>query len=187
MKFTIRRIQSGQLMDSNMYSTYWQTLYDVEHENEMARIEAHYTTLPMSEEKSLPVEPATRARNVAKQSRKLRANPAGQDKRWSPPEKIKTTKGSPADQKAKKLAMDIKRQRKWIEPFLAEPICHDLVIHNKKKEEWIPPKKVRVCKPIYDKPCGGVVANYCNSKWPSMPNQGMTTIYIAPRWPLSFN
>ena len=131
-----------------------------------------------------PIAPLPRQRKMAKDVRKSRASPSGEDKRWTPPEKIKTIKGSPADQKAKKIAMDIKRQRKWIEPFLAEPLCHDLVIHNKKKPEWIPPKKVRVRKPIYDKPCGGVVANYCINKWPTCPSQSMTDIYIAPRWPI---
>jgi hypothetical protein len=186
-------------MDSIMFSTYWQTLYNVSDPFHLDKIEygmlAQHTKEKVEEsacdytekcqcEKCLPTEPATRSRNVGKESRKRRARPVGQDKRWSPPEKIKTTKGSPADQKAKKIAMDIKRQRKWIEPFLAEPLCHDLVIHNKKKPEWIPPKKVRVRKPIYDKPCGGVVANYCINKWPTCPSQSMTDIYIAPRWPI---
>ena len=185
----------------NFYSdsTYWSTLhniammsndiiyneiYKIYSETEDVQVPYNKVQEPIECDPILPTEPVTRSRNVGKESRKRRAKPSGQDKRWSPPEKIKTTKGSPADQKAKKIAMDIKRQRKWHEPFLAEPICHDLVIHNKKKTEWIPPAKVRVRHPIYDKPCGGVVANYCNSKWPTCPNQGITT-YIAPRWPVN--
>ena len=171
-------------MNFNAESTYWSTLYNISEmvkDNEMANMYKIYTTdqpekIPFETTESdlcLPSEPSIRRRKLAKESRKLRAKPAGQDTRWSPPEKIKITKGSPADQKAKKIAMDIKRQRKWIEPLLDEPICHNLVIHNTKK----------VRAQIYDKPCGGVVANYCNSKWPTLPNQCMTTIYIAPRWP----
>ena len=182
----------------NFYSdsTYWSTLHNIAMMSNDAIYNEIYKTYseiqdvqvpciqePIECDPILPTEPATRSRNVAKESRKRRAKPAGQDKRWSPPEKIKTTKGSPADQKAKKIAMDIKRQRKWHEPFLAEPLCHDLVIHNKKPEEFSTPIQVRVRKPIYDKPCGGVVANYCVSKWPTC-STGMTTIYIAPRWPL---
>jgi hypothetical protein len=173
-------------MDFNTESTYWSTLYNIsemDNDTRLTKIYKIYSEIqddklpcePIECDPVLPTEPTARRRKLAKEARKSRAKPAGQDKRWSPQEKTKITKGSPADQKAKKIAMDIKRQRKWIEPFLAEPICHDLVIHNN--------KKVRVRSPIYDKPCGGVVANYCNSKWPTCPNQGMTTIYIAPRWP----
>ena len=181
-------------MNFNTDSTYWSTLYNISEMNkdkEMADMYKIYAAdqhekvpcEPTEYDLCLPSEPDGRRRTLAKEARKRRANPAGQDKRWSPQEKTKITKGSPADQKAKKIAMDIKRQRKWHDPFLAEPICHDLVIHNKKQEEWIAPKKVRVRSPIYDKPCGGVFANYCKSKWPTCET-GMTTIYIAPRWPL---
>ena len=108
-----------------------------------------------------------RRKKVPRESRKKRAHPVGQDKRWNPAEITVTKKGSPADQKAWRN----KCKRVWREAFVEEEI--DVYAENK-------PAKVRT--PVYDKPCQSPHANYCNSKWPDCP--GIKRVYVTPKWPV---
>ena len=112
----------------------------------------------------------TRRKTVHKKYRVQRkSQPEGL--RWQPAEKVIHVRGSPADRKAKDLAMRVKRERKWVDPFLPE-------------ETEDAPIKVRTPRsPIYDKPCAGVIANYGISKWPTCPE--LERKYIAPKWPVN--
>ena len=108
-----------------------------------------------------------RRKKIPRESRKKRAHPVGQDKRWNPDEITVTKKGSPADQKAWRN----KRKHVWREAFTPEEV--DVYEENK-------PPKIR--KPVYDKPCQGPPANYCKSKWPECP--GAKRMYVTPKWPV---
>ena len=107
-----------------------------------------------------------RRKKVPCKSRKKRAHPVGEDKRWNPEENTVTKKGSPADQKA------WRNKRIWRQAFVVEEI--DVY------EETA--KAAKVKKPVYDKPCQGPPAEYCRSKWPECP--GVKRVYVTPKWPV---
>lgn len=67
-----------------------------------------------------PTEPDVRSKKAQPAYRPQRATPRGNGYRWRSVEKTTTTWGSPADKKRKQIAMRVKRDRKWHDPFLSD-------------------------------------------------------------------